>query len=589
MVWPIGKRNFFYKINQIRIMNSKTKKFYPVRNSPPQRPFGRASAGAISNEIYLIGLVFFLAGLFLINASSALAAGCQEKTKELSFFSAFNPFISFAEKTIKGFGYDIALAETPPTDPGNNPDNCGEDIVFCAGDGTAGVTITWDVVPYSEDPSSCAYFLYINFSYYILTVPGTECDSGCNTGFYNGYTISSGLISGNTYPWSVVGYCGCGGWNWRLDELGGCTPFGMPSGSFTALNCADFSISVAPASATVGQGGAVDYTVTVQSLGGFNSNVNLSLDPGVCPTGADCDFSSPDKGKVTPPANGSATSTLTIQTTGGTPPSPYNNRYVAGKSGPLSHNSNNFSLIVAAPPNQPPSANNLLATQTPNYCVSGPTAIFSWAFTDPDIGDTSFAYQIQVDNNSDFSSPEVDSCKIINPGNSYSIGVCCPGSPCSITYGNQYYWRLRVWDSKDATSTDWIYPPSSPGSPTPSPGTSFTTPSHAYPSPNFFPSPQNPAIAEVVTFIDSSKCYSSPGNTEYSCSAGGSISYLWDFDNGQTSTKKGNATTTYTTTGPKTVRLTITDNSLTPAGSCPTTMPVNTSLSLPDWIEIPPF
>jgi len=254
---------------------------------------------------------------------------------------------------------------------------------------------------------------------------------------------------------------------------------------------------------------------------------------------------------------------------------------------PVGQGVTSYGVVTTFCENQPPLADNLSATQL-NYCVSGPTTIFSWQFTDLD-GDTQSAYQIQVDNNSNFSSPEVDSCKAISNSNSYAIGACgscCVNPPCScsIAYDNTYYWRLMVWDSKDTPSSDWIvYQNNVP------PPESFTTPSHSYPSPNFTPSPQNPAIAEIVTFIDSSKCYFSPGDTEYSCSAGVSISYLWDFDNGQTSTKKGNATTTYTAIGPKTVRLTITDNSLTPAGSCETTRPVNTSLPLPEWIEIAPF
>lgn len=78
-----------------------------------------------NKKFYLMGLVFFLAGLFLINASSALAAGCQEKTEGISFFSAFNPLISFAEETLKSFGYNVALATAP------DPDTCGSDSAVC--------------------------------------------------------------------------------------------------------------------------------------------------------------------------------------------------------------------------------------------------------------------------------------------------------------------------------------------------------------------------------------------------------------------------------------------------------------------------
>jgi len=234
--------------------------------------------------------------------------------------------------------------------------------------------------------------------------------------------------------------------------------------------------------------------------------------------------------------------------------------------------------------NRPPTAINL-SVDDPNaadYCgITGyPPVRVHWQFSDLDSGDSQSAYQIQVDDNSDFSSLLVDTGKISNSSQSFLIGPSYP----TLSWNATYYWRLKVWDSKDTSSTDWIvYQDNVP------PLESFTTASHSYPYPNFTFSPQNPAIGEVVTFIDNSKCYSSPGNTEYNCSTGGSISYLWDFGNGQTSTTKGDVTTTYATAGPKTVRLTITDNNLTPAGSCDTTRQVTVALPFPEWEEIPPF
>lgn len=37
-------------------MSTRKLKIHPVKNSPPQRPFGRASAGAISNGVHFIGI-----------------------------------------------------------------------------------------------------------------------------------------------------------------------------------------------------------------------------------------------------------------------------------------------------------------------------------------------------------------------------------------------------------------------------------------------------------------------------------------------------------------------------------------------------
>jgi hypothetical protein len=245
----------------------------------------------------------------------------------------------------------------------------------------------------------------------------------------------------------------------------------------------------------------------------------------------------------------------------------------------------NYKVITSFIFNQPPSAINL-SVDPPNstdYCgITGyPLVRLRWQFSD--LGDSQSAYQIQVATSSGFSPLVLDTGKITGlPGQSQAF-VIQPPYP-TLSWNTTYYWRLKVWDSKDTPSTDWIvYQNNIP------PPESFTTASHSYPYPNFTPSPKNPAIEEVVTFIDNSKCYSSPGNTEYSCSTGGSISYLWDFGNGQTSTTKGDATTTYTTTGSKTVRLTITDNSLTPAGSCDAARQVTIALPLPEWEEIPPF
>jgi hypothetical protein len=238
----------------------------------------------------------------------------------------------------------------------------------------------------------------------------------------------------------------------------------------------------------------------------------------------------------------------------------------------------NYKVITSLIFNQPPSATNL-SVDPPNstdYCgITGyPLVRLKWQFSDP--GDSQSAYQIQVATSSGFSPLVLDTGKITGPtGQSQAFVIQSPYP--TLSWNTTYYWRLKVWDSQDTPSTDWIVYPES-----------FTTASHSYPYPDFTLPPQNPAIGEVVTFTDKSKCYSSPGNTEDNCSTSGSISYLWDFGNGQFSTTKGNATTTYTTTGPKTVRLTIIDNSLTPPDDCDTTRQVTIALPLPEYKEVPP-
>jgi hypothetical protein len=245
-----------------------------------------------------------------------------------------------------------------------------------------------------------------------------------------------------------------------------------------------------------------------------------------------------------------------------------------------------------SPPNQPPSANNLSIDDfqdTVCGITSGARVKFKWNFDDPDLGDTQSAYRLEVASDPGFSNIIIRSCDptLTNPNarclTQSNEFVNEPTAGYSLlNWGTPYYWRLMVWDSQDTPSTNWIvYQDNSP------PPESFTTPAHSYPYPIFTPSPQNPALNVVVNFIDSSKCYDA-GNNEYYCSIG-NTSYLWNFDNGQTSTKKGDATTTYTTPGSKTVRLTITDNTLLPPGVCDTTRQITVGLPLPKWKEVPPF
>ena len=79
-----------------------------------------------------------------------------------------------------------------------------------------------------------------------------------------------------------------------------------PAGSVTP----DFSVSCSPSSLTVSQGGSTTSTCTVTSTNGFASAVTLSCTG--MPSGSSCGFS---PNPVTPPANGSVNSTLTVSAT----------------------------------------------------------------------------------------------------------------------------------------------------------------------------------------------------------------------------------------------------------------------------------
>src|SRR5579875_728868 len=119
-------------------------------------------------------------------------------------------------------------------------------------------------------------------------------------------------------------------------------------GSFKFANCtgsADFTVAAtaAPLSFTAGTGGTANGTVTVSSLNNFSSAVNLALSG--CPPSATCTLGS---ASLTPPLNGSTSTSLKIVIAAATPAGSYPIT-VTGTSGSLTHSSS-FTLTVAAPP-----------------------------------------------------------------------------------------------------------------------------------------------------------------------------------------------------------------------------------------------
>jgi subtilisin-like proprotein convertase family protein len=103
----------------------------------------------------------------------------------------------------------------------------------------------------------------------------------------------------------------------------------------------DFTVSASPASQTVTQGGSTTYTATVSSLNGFSSATTLSVSG--LPSGATGSFS---PNPVTPPAGGSASSTLTVTTAATTPAGTYT-LTLTGTSGALTRTAS-VTLVVQA-------------------------------------------------------------------------------------------------------------------------------------------------------------------------------------------------------------------------------------------------
>ena len=81
----------------------------------------------------------------------------------------------------------------------------------------------------------------------------------------------------------------------------------------------------------------------------------------------------------------------------------------------------------------------LIAPQAYARFDPGATAIFSWSFSG-----AQSAYQFQLDDNSDFSSPITDTGKVVSAGQNTSQLL-----PSMV---GLYYWRVRVWDENDMVS-----------------------------------------------------------------------------------------------------------------------------------------
>src|SRR5216683_2375881 len=103
----------------------------------------------------------------------------------------------------------------------------------------------------------------------------------------------------------------------------------------------DFTVSASPSSLTITQGSNGTSTITITSLNGFNAATTLSVSG--LPSGVTAAFST---NPVTPPANGTATSTLTL-TASGTATTGNATVTVTGTSGALTH-STTIALTVTS-------------------------------------------------------------------------------------------------------------------------------------------------------------------------------------------------------------------------------------------------
>lgn len=154
---------------------------------------------------------------------------------------------------------------------------------------------------------------------------------------------------------------------------------------------------------------------------------------------------------------------------------------------------------------------------------------FSWTFSDPDIGDTQSAYQIQV-GTSEGESDMWDSGKIIS---SSSTDISYAGSDLELN--TTYYWRVRTWDNNNAAGPyceDQTFTTAESEGPISPPVADFTS------------NVTSGTVPLVVNFTDTST--ESP------------TSWDWDFGDGNFSIDQ-HPTHTYVTAGTYTVSLNATN------------------------------
>lgn len=245
---------------------------------------------------------------------------------------------------------------------------------------------------------------------------------------------------------------------------------------------------------------------------------------------------------------------------------------------------------VTADVNSPPRASQLSVSanyaDSNNICLSPPDHTFSWTFSDNEDGGNQTSYDLEVDNNNDFASPEVD----VSGGSAATKSVAVVVNPVSnqLSYNQTYYWRVKVYDSGGLDS-GWIYPPSPPGNPdVTGPGDSFTTAPHLYPISDFNFVPAQPSQGEEITFTENSTCYDI-NNNPISCPAA-DANYKWDFDyeDGPPFTQDAigqEVTHTYNDTNRHTAALDVTD---TDGKTCRGTSEISPKSQLPRFREVPP-
>ena len=236
-----------------------------------------------------------------------------------------------------------------------------------------------------------------------------------------------------------------------------------------------------------------------------------------------------------------------------------------------------YKAITPGAFNHPPTAESLsvIGGGSAFYCSSAPTHYFEWIHSDDDDDDVQTQFQFQVDDNNDFSSPEInkDFTGLSNPNpttnNQTAIVAVSPGVD-QISYNTTYYWRVKVYDGD--LDSGWVS------------GSSFTTEPHLYPLVDFSWEPENPSAEEDVQFTDESDCYDSD-NALIDCTG-----WLWNIPDAtyieETNSASQNPIVQFASDDSKSITLKATDFD---GYNCSDSKDFDIQIKLPKWKEILPW
>lgn len=261
--------------------------------------------------------------------------------------------------------------------------------------------------------------------------------------------------------------------------------------------------------------------------------------------------------------------------------------------------------VTVNPPSPPTVANTTVAVNNSNFCAGGPHATISWIYSDP-AGNPQTDYEALINGGADINIVPDPAVTGLNPVNInpewWGTGTTVPPYPgplvgcnsgnsdenpqttCQLTWNTQYTAWARVKNSagvwsawtRMATYINGVNPPS--------PQLTWTTPIHAFPSPDFSISATSPAINSPVTFTETLPTFDALSTfASRSWNFGDNTSLVYKFDGTQ---PFDTATTShaYTAPGSYTVRFRGQDE----LGVCESSAVINVQQPLPRWREVAP-